>query len=571
MRTICLWLPQLPELPQKYNSSLPDTENQINHVSAESLIPSPRPGISQKRGNQGNRVTKSKNPNKNAGSLPDEPVTPASERGVTGVTSTLDAAAGAVYPPGVTPGGVPTPAEVARIIAVLDGVQRLSDDVWVATCPVDPTHHRQSLQIRAPGHDEDEDEGELLVHCRGCRKGTIDKAISQRIGDGYQPTPPGEQRGFPSPPAKPGWGKKYTRALTISGRLGWYRYPDPIVVPPDAYVPKPSTWDGDAPAAWSARKPARAAKPSKSKKATPALPANYDALLAKFAQRQQARVPLPGAGRYENAATAQPANSGFELPLKWAGGKRWLIPKLQELFTPYRDRRLVEVFAGGAAISFGLRPARALLNDVNQHLVNFYHWLQRGLTIDPAMMRMDQAYYYEQRKRFNELIRTAGGATSKEAAMLFFYLNRCGYNGLYRVNRKGEFNVPCGRPSGKFNYPRDLSAFQRIAKPWQFTAGDFERVELKPDDFLYADPPFDTEFVQYVADGFSWADQQRLVKWLLRHPGPTVVSGQATRRILALYQTAGFTINTLEASRGINSDIAKRKDKAIEMLATRSI
>ena len=91
-------------------------------------------------------------------------------------------------------------------------------------------------------------------------------------------------------------------------------------------------------------------------------------------------------------------------PLKWAGGKRWLVPELQELWTPYAHRRLVEPFVGGMAVALGLAPDSALLNDVNEHLVNFYHWLQRGLIVEMAMAN-DEDTYYRHRQRFNDLIR----------------------------------------------------------------------------------------------------------------------------------------------------------------------
>lgn len=69
-------------------------------------------------------------------------------------------------------------------------------------------------------------------------------------------------------------------------------------------------------------------------------------------------------------------------PLKWAGGKRWLVPRLAELYAPHRHRRLVEPFCGGLAVALALRPERALLNDINPHLINFYRWVQRGLRVE---------------------------------------------------------------------------------------------------------------------------------------------------------------------------------------------
>ncbi len=130
-------------------------------------------------------------------------------------------------------------------------------------------------------------------------------------------------------------------------------------------------------------------------------------------------------------------------PLKWAGGKRWLAPHLRQLYHPHRRRRLAEAFCGGLAITLGLLPEKALLNDINPHLINFYRWVQKGLYIQIPMAN-DAALYYHHRERFNELIRQ-GRADTPEAAQLFYYLNRTGYNGLCRFNRRREYNVPFGR------------------------------------------------------------------------------------------------------------------------------
>src|ERR1041385_5252848 len=127
-------------------------------------------------------------------------------------------------------------------------------------------------------------------------------------------------------------------------------------------------------------------------------------------------------------------------PLKWAGGKRWLVPHLLPIWKDHSHRRLVEPFCGGLAVTVSLLPERALLNDGNPHLINFYRWLARGLEVE-IPMENKEAQFYIHRARFNELLRSGHGQ-SAEAAALFYYLNRTGYNGLCRFNRSGEFNVP---------------------------------------------------------------------------------------------------------------------------------
>ncbi|HEU4795593.1 MAG TPA: DNA adenine methylase, partial [Pyrinomonadaceae bacterium] len=94
-------------------------------------------------------------------------------------------------------------------------------------------------------------------------------------------------------------------------------------------------------------------------------------------------------------------------PLKWAGGKRWLVPHLKPIWDRYSDRRYVEPFCGGLAVALGLQPARALLNDINPHLINFYRHLQRGLQLQ-LDMRNNEHLFYKHRERFNDLIQNGG-------------------------------------------------------------------------------------------------------------------------------------------------------------------
>jgi DNA adenine methylase len=253
-------------------------------------------------------------------------------------------------------------------------------------------------------------------------------------------------------------------------------------------------------------------------------------------------------------------------PLKWAGGKRWLLPRLRELWESEKHRRLVEPFCGGLAATLGLLPSEALLNDINPHLINFYKWLKRGLVIS-IEMNQDKTHFYKQRERFNEILKNGKGQT-KEAASLFYYLNRTCYNGLCRFNRSGEFNVPIGS-YGKINYKRDFLAYKDVFARWDFTVATFDRVALRDDDFVYADPPYDVEFTQYSKGGFTWEDQERTAAWLSKHPGPVVLSNQATKQILKLYRSLGYRLIRLPAPRRISC--TGDRSPAEEVLALRNL
>ncbi|MEE9459212.1 MAG: Dam family site-specific DNA-(adenine-N6)-methyltransferase [Candidatus Bathyarchaeia archaeon] len=254
-------------------------------------------------------------------------------------------------------------------------------------------------------------------------------------------------------------------------------------------------------------------------------------------------------------------------PLKWAGGKRWLVPHLKPIWREHSNRRLVEPLCGGLAVTLGLMPTHALLNDINIHAINFFVWLKKGLTIS-IPMENNRELYYQHRKRFNELIKTAK-SNNKEAAGLFYYLNRTCYNGLCRFNRSGEFNVPFGSYK-KINYARDFTPYKLAFRNWDFTTGDFEDVSLDPEDFVYADPPYDVEFTQYSKEGFSWEDQIRLAKWLKHHKGPVMLSNQATKRIRKLYTDLGYQLRFLNVPRMISCKGDKRIP-AIEVLAFRGV
>lgn len=253
-------------------------------------------------------------------------------------------------------------------------------------------------------------------------------------------------------------------------------------------------------------------------------------------------------------------------PLKWAGGKRWLVPRLGRIWAPHYRKRLVEPFVGGLAVTLGLRPTRALLNDANPHVIAFYRWLQRGLVVNGVgkWFENDRVVYVRNRDRFNELV-TAGLVEDEETALLFYYLNRTGFNGLCRFNSRGLFNVPFGRYP-RIRYRESFTEYQALLKAYEFLSGDFEAIPLRKSDFIYADPPYDVDFTSYSAGGFDWSDQERLAKWLASHKGPVVASNQATGRVLKLYRGLGFRTRILPAPRRISCD--GNREEAREMLAT---
>ncbi len=236
-------------------------------------------------------------------------------------------------------------------------------------------------------------------------------------------------------------------------------------------------------------------------------------------------------------------------PLKYAGGKRWLVPHLSPFWHKFTNRRLVEPFCGGLAVTLGLVPATALLNDINPHVMNFYRWVKKGLVVRVRLAN-EEELFYEHRARFNQLLKD-GQAESAEAAALFYYLNRTAFNGLCRFNQSGEFNVPFGKYK-RINYVVDFTEYQRLFAYWEFESIDFQKLALAEDDFIYADPPYDAGFTQYAKETFGWEEQVRTAEWLAQHKGPVLLSNHATERIIELYARLGFKFRYFQGPRRIS-------------------
>ena len=200
--------------------------------------------------------------------------------------------------------------------------------------------------------------------------------------------------------------------------------------------------------------------------------------------------------------------------LKWAGGKRWLARKRQTLFdTDYK--RYIEPFLGGASMFFALRPSNSILADCNERLIETYVEVRKDPEgIVSALQRYQKVhsedFYYSERKR------EYPDSASKRAAQLI-YLNRTCWNGLYRVNRRGAFNVPRGTKSCIILVTDDFGAVAGALEGADLSAQDFETTlsTAGEGDLVYVDPPYTVKhnhngFLKYNEKIFSWDDQVRL-------------------------------------------------------------
>jgi DNA adenine methylase len=248
--------------------------------------------------------------------------------------------------------------------------------------------------------------------------------------------------------------------------------------------------------------------------------------------------------------------------LKWAGGKRQLLPRILQL-VPARIDTYYEPFVGGGAVFFELaaqaRFRRAVIGDANAELVTCYTAIRDEVEAVIAALgkyRNDHDQYYQARAQDPARLPPAG-----RAARVIF-LNRCGYNGLYRVNSKGIFNVPFGR----YRRPvicdeTKLRAAAEALRGVEIVCGDFAKMLATPGpgDFVYLDPPYvpisaTSSFTAYAARDFGPAAQERLaeaLRALSERGAPALLSNSDCRATRKLYR--GLAIERIRARRAINS------------------
>jgi DNA adenine methylase len=260
--------------------------------------------------------------------------------------------------------------------------------------------------------------------------------------------------------------------------------------------------------------------------------------------------------------------------LKWVGGKTQLLDQLKPLL-PKTWNRYFEPFVGGAAVFFDLRTRRpnmaAFLSDVNAELVNCYLSVRDDVDGVIAALRKhvhSRDHYYDVRAW-----KPAELAPAQRAARTIF-LNKTGYNGLYRVNRSGQFNVPFGRMNNPmFCDVENLRACSKALAGVSIAHGDYSEVlrRAKKGDFVYFDPPYvplstTSDFTAYIPGGFGEGEQRKLAKVFAKLAARGVevmLSNSDTPLVRELY--ADFDIRVVYAARSVNSN-ATRRGKLAEVV-----
>lgn len=271
----------------------------------------------------------------------------------------------------------------------------------------------------------------------------------------------------------------------------------------------------------------------------------------------------------EEASTTLPRiklhGSGEAEPfLKWAGGKRGMLGRLKE-YIPKSFKTYCEPFLGGGALFFHLMPAKSFLSDLNSELITAYRTVRdQPQELIEALSRhyYDKDYYYEIRKQ------NPSALTDVEVAARMIYLNRAGFNGLYRVNKRGEFNVPFGR----YTNPTIVDTARIMACSEALRGAAIENLSFADipwdmfgkGDFIYFDPPYipiskTSSFTAYQGGGFG-EEQQVLLSDIFRRldqqGAQLLLSNSGHELIKKLY--TGFKIHEVPMLRMINSKASKR-------------
>ena len=266
------------------------------------------------------------------------------------------------------------------------------------------------------------------------------------------------------------------------------------------------------------------------------------------------------------------SNSSIAPFVKWAGGKRQLIPQIRERM-PEKYNDYYEPFVGGGAVIFDLLPANALINDINKALINTYiticnepdAFLKEVNRLDNDMWEDGKKYYYSIREHYNDKLMRS--EYDVELAALFVFINKHCFNGLYRVNGKGLFNVPYNN-SRRVSVDEDvIIATSEYLRGVTIIDGDFEQAckNAKKGDFVFIDSPYaplnPTSFESYTKEGFDIESHRRLARLydeLTKRGCYCMLTNHNTELINDLYGNKGYTIDVVSVKRMINSDASNR-------------
>ena len=266
------------------------------------------------------------------------------------------------------------------------------------------------------------------------------------------------------------------------------------------------------------------------------------------------------------------SNSNIAPFIKWAGGKRQLLAQIRERM-PESFNNYYEPFVGGGAVIFDLLPTSAVINDINKALVNAYRqicnatdeFLKKLNELDETMWEDGKEYYYSLREHYNDKLMKE--EFDVELAALFVFINKHCFNGLYRVNGKGLFNVPYNNSRNSSCDEDTIRAISEYLKNVTILEGDFQAAcqNAKKGDFVFIDSPYaplnPTSFESYTKEGFDIESHKRLADLydeLTSRGCYCMLTNHNTELINELYGNKGYKIDVVSVKRMINSDATNR-------------
>ena len=259
--------------------------------------------------------------------------------------------------------------------------------------------------------------------------------------------------------------------------------------------------------------------------------------------------------------------------IKWAGGKRQLLPVLKSML-PKEFNTYYEPFFGGGALFCDLQPAKSVINDLNIGLIRMYEYIKRdaqGVCRELSCLQAEynskvdmtekDEVYYTYRNEFNEYLKGDKIYDCRFAA-LFIFINKMCFNGLYRVNKRGLYNVPSSHKKKANVYDEaNIKSMSELLKNTKMTSGDFEDCCMNTDknDFVFFDSPYYDTYDSYQVGGFSEEDHIRLselFKRLSDRGAYCMLTNSNSEFIKDLYKD--FNILTIDVKRMINCDASAR-------------
>ncbi|KAG8154163.1 DNA adenine methylase [Burkholderia catarinensis] len=268
----------------------------------------------------------------------------------------------------------------------------------------------------------------------------------------------------------------------------------------------------------------------------------------------------------------QSLGAGITPFLKWAGGKRWLAQTCLELF-PQTYGTYFEPFLGGGAMFFKLRPHKAVLADMNRELIETYSAIAENYQ---SVHRRIRKYHDMHSVEQYYSVRALAPRNRNDLAARFIYLNRTCWNGLYRVNKNGQFNVPIGTKSNVLLDTDDWPTVSAALRQAKLLVSDFEPIidQAKRNDIVFADPPYTVKhnnngFIKYNENIFAWQDQVRLRDALLRAKkrGAHIFCTNADHSSIREIYEEQFTVTSV-ARGSVISGKADGRGKTSELLIT---